>query len=849
MRRIVLAVALLLAAIPAAARLPKSVVPSHYTLSITPDLANETFAGEETIDVDVKEPVDAIVLNAVEMELTDVTVTASGKTLKPAVVTDAAAQTVTLKLDAPLPAGKASIHARFSAKLNQKLRGLYVSRTPKRKYAVTQFESTDARRAFPSFDEPAFKAVFDLTLVVDAGDMAISNAAIASDTPAANGKHAIRFAPTKKMSSYLVAMLVGDFRCIEGAADGIPIRVCSTPGMENLTRFALSAAEATVKFYDGYFGIKYPFGKLDLIGIPDFEAGAMENAGAVTFRETALLLDDKNASVERQKGVASTVAHEIAHMWFGDLVTMAWWDDIWLNEGFATFMTRKPLEAWKPEWRTDLDAVGGTIGSLSIDAQRATRAIRTHAETPEEINQLFDGIAYGKTASVLRMIETWLGPDVFRDGIRAYLTKYSWSNAAAEDFWRTMTESSKQPVDMVLKSFVDQAGAPLLHVSESCVDGERRVKIDQERLAIAAQKAEGAWTIPLCAHGEPCRMVSQKSETISMKGCDAPLFLSRDGAGYFATEYSGDERAKLRARLRDLTPAERLSLRGNEWLLMRNLREDAGEYLALLRDMPRPAERPLVNAVADSLQFLDQRLVTDENRAAWEQFVRAAMNGYAPLTWQTPGSETAEQRIARAEVLWTLGEAARDPEVIAGAKKIAEQYMKDPASVDAVVADRALPLAVMQGDEVLYQRVLQHLESETTPEIRNRYRGLLTEFRDPKLIARTIDYIFSDKTRTQDMPRLIGAMMQNPAARDAMWAATKAHWSEIETKVPTSIGGVAGATGTFCDRTSRQDVESFFTAHPPKGGERGLRRGLESIDNCIAFRAAQQASFDAALAP
>jgi aminopeptidase N len=845
MKRAILAAVAILAALPAAARLPKSVAPSHYTLAITPDLNSETFAGQETIDVDVNEPVDTITLNAVDLDVHDVTV--SGH---PATVTaDPAAQTITLKLDAPLPVGKATIRDSFSGKLSQKLRGLYLSRTAKRKYAVTQFESTDARRAFPSFDEPAFKSTFDITLVVDAGDTAISNMSIATDTPATNGKHTIRFGTTKRMSTYLVAMLVGDFRCIDGGADGIPIRVCSIPGQENLGHFALSAAEAAIKFYDGYFGIKYPFGKLDLIGIPDFEAGAMENAGAITFRETALLLDDKTASVERQKGVASTVAHEIAHQWFGDLVTMAWWDDIWLNEGFATFMTRKPLEAWHPEWRSDLDAVSGTIQSLGLDAQRATRAIRTHAETPEEINQLFDGIAYGKTASVLRMVEAWLGPDVFRDGIRAYLTKYSWSNAAAEDFWRTMAESSKQPVDTVMKSFVDQAGAPLLHVTDACVDGQRRVAIAQERLTMAGQHVDQSWTLPLCPHGEVCRMLSQKSETVALKGCDAPLFLSRGGAGYFAVDYSSDERTKLRARLRELTPAERLSLWGNEWLLTRNLREDAGEYLALLRAMPRPAERALVSAIADSLVFFDRRLATDANREKWEQYVRAALRGYVPASWESVSGETPEQRIERADVLWALGTTTNDAEVIAGAKRIAEQYLKDPSSVDAVVADRALPLAVIHGDDALYQRIVQRAESATTPEMGARFRSLMADFRDPKLVARTIDFIFSDKTRSQDLPRMIGAMMQNPDARDAMWAAVKAHWSEIEAKVPTAIGGIAGSVGVFCDPKAKSDVEAFFATHSPRGAERGLRRGLEAIDACIAFRAAQQAPFDAALAP
>src|SRR5712692_8103676 len=444
-----------------AARLPTTVIPNHYAITIATDLANETFHGEETIDVDVKEPVSSITMHAIGFTFRDVSVTSSGTTTPANVGENAASEMITLALPQPIAAGPATIHIAFDGAINKKLRGLYLSHTKARTYAVTQFEPTDARRAFPSFDEPAMKATFDIALVVDKGDTAISNSPIASDTPEGDTTHRIRFATTRKMSTYLVAMLIGDIQCIKGGVDGTPIRVCTTPGRQQNGQFALEAAQAAVRFYNRYYDIKYPFQKLDLIGIPDFEAGAMENAGAVTFRETSLLIDPATASTGQRKGVAGTVAHEIAHMWFGDLVTMKWWDDIWLNEGFASFMTSKPIIAWKPEWNTQLDQAAQTVGSLGLDSQRATRPIRTPAETSVEINQLFDGIAYGKTAAVLRMVEQWMGEDAFRDGIRAYLKKYSWSNAAAEDFWVTMAASSKKPVEVVMKSFVDQPGAPL----------------------------------------------------------------------------------------------------------------------------------------------------------------------------------------------------------------------------------------------------------------------------------------------------------------------------------------------------------------------------------------------------
>ena len=385
MKRTVFAVSLLFVSLGAsAARLPQSVIPNLYSITIAPDLAAETYRGDESIDVDIKEPVSSITMHAIDLDFRDVQVSAAGRNLRGTVTSDAPNEMITLALPEPLPSGPATIRLAFDGRINHLLRGLYLSKTATRKYAVTQFEATDARRAFPCFDEPAMKATFDIELVVDKGDTAISNSPIASDTPEGDDKHRIRFTTTPRMSTYLVAILIGDFQCIEGGVDGTPIRVCGTPGRQKLGAYALSSAEAVIHFYNEYYGIKYPFQKLDLIAIPDFAAGAMENVGAVTFRETALLIDPKTASVGQRKGVAGTVAHEIAHMWFGDLVTMKWWDDIWLNEGFATFMTSKPLAAWKPEWNVELDRANNTVFSLGIDAQRSTRAIRTPAETSEE---------------------------------------------------------------------------------------------------------------------------------------------------------------------------------------------------------------------------------------------------------------------------------------------------------------------------------------------------------------------------------------------------------------------------------------------------------------------------------
>jgi aminopeptidase N len=489
-----------------AQRLPQTVLPDHYEITLAPDLKSAKFSGEETIHVRVLNETSTITLNAAELEFQEADVTSGNKTQRADVSLDAKQEQAALTLGEPIPAGPAEIHIKFTGTLNDQLRGFYLVKTAKRNDAATQFEATDARRAFPCFDEPAMKAIFALRLVLDQGDTAISNGKIISDTPGPGaGKHTLEFSTTPKMSSYLVAMAVGDFACIEGSADGIPIRVCSTPDKKHLGGFALESAEHILHYYDDYYAINYPYGKLDIVAVPDFAAGAMENTAAIFYRESLLLIDDQHSSVRAHKFVASILGHEMAHMWFGDLVTMQWWNDLWLNEGFATWMAPKPIEAWKPEWNMDLNAVQETVGAMNGDSYGAIHAVRTQADTPDEILELADEITYGKAADVLRMVEAYVGEETFRRGVNNYLQEHAFGNATAEDFWNTMARVSGKPVDRIMQSFVDQPGTPVISVRLKSEAGATRVELAQRRFFYNRQKLESGsaelWQVPVCMKG------------------------------------------------------------------------------------------------------------------------------------------------------------------------------------------------------------------------------------------------------------------------------------------------------------------------------------------------------------
>src|SRR5688572_12819476 len=448
-----------------AQRLSRTAIPEHYDIHLAPDFASDTFGGHVAIKVHIATPTQSITLNAAEIDVHEATIAGGGTTQTASVALDAKQETATLSVAKPILAGSATIAIRYTGRLNDQLRGFYLSRANNRDYAITQLEATDARRAFPSFDEPAMKATFAISATIDTRDTAISNGRLLSDTPGpAAGKHTLKFATTKRMSPYLVALAVGDWECISGGADNIPIRICGTPNRKDQFDFALESTEFTLRFFNRYFAIQYPFEKLDIVAVPDFSAGAMENTGAIFFREQLLVVPRNGGTTERRKQIAQYIGHEVAHQWFGDLVTMEWWDDIWLNEGFATWMEYRPMQEFRPEWNGALSEVRDTQAAMNLDSLRATRPIRTKVETPDEINQVFDAIAYQKTAAVIRMVEGYAGAAPFRDGINAYLKKFAFANATGEGFWTTLASVTKKPIDRVLESFVTQSSMPLVRV-------------------------------------------------------------------------------------------------------------------------------------------------------------------------------------------------------------------------------------------------------------------------------------------------------------------------------------------------------------------------------------------------
>ena len=859
-RHILMLCVVLWATLAGAQRLPQNAVPDSYQLTLTPDFNHDNFAGEETIQVRLLAPSIQIVLNSADIEFRDVVVSGTGLRQRATVTLDKEKEMATLTVREPIPAGPATIHIKYAGILNDQMRGFYRGKDDHgRKYAATQFESTDARRAFPCFDEPAYKATFALTLIADKGLTAIANTSAVSDTAGPGNKHTVRFSTSQKMSSYLVAFAVGNFEYIEGSADGIPIRVYSTPEKKQLGKFALQASESFLRYFDQYFGIKYPYGKLDLIGLADFSAGAMENVGLITFREVDMQLDEQTASLAQKKAVAITVSHEIAHEWFGDLVTMQWWDDVWLNEGFATWMESKPIEAWKPEWHVLLDEVSrgdtlATFGALNVDSLANTRPIHQAAETPAQIVELFDGIAYGKSAAVLRMVEAYLGPETFQAGVNAYLKEHAYGNATAEDFWSTLARVSRKPVDQVMSAFVRQPGVPLITAKSRCVDNTTAVDLKQQRYyfdrALLNAGNDQLWQVPIClkaassAAGDPgeCVLLTKKEEAFTVPGCSAAVLINGGGTGYYRSGYESTAIQNLaHGSETALSPLERIMLLSDVWASVRVGRQPVGDYLTVAEGMTPDRTSAVLATVFNQLNFIGKYLVDDTDRERYQAWVRTTLTPVAhDIGWESVPGEREDYKALRARLLAVLGVNGRDPEALAVARKLSEQTLRDPSSVDSDLAGAALTVAATNGDAAFYDQLMAGLRAAKTPEEYYRYFYTLPDFTDPQLLGRTLLYAISPEVRSQDALGLISGVMAGSTGQKLAWDFVRSHWNEVEKAGGPFAGAqVVISAGSFCDSQLRDGVSDFLSAHRVPAAERAFRQSMERINGCLDLKTQQ----------
>ncbi len=824
-------------------RLPRTVVPHHYDLEIEPDLHAATFAGRVRIDVEVVDATTDIVLNAVDLTVSEATVTgADGAPHAAATTHDGAAERLTLVLDAALEPGPATVELVFDGLLNDKLVGFYRSTFTDpdgetRTIATTQFESTDARRAFPCWDEPDLKATFAVALVHDAELLAVSSGPEIERTELGEGRVRTRFGTTMVMSTYLLAFVVGPLLATDPVdVDGTPVRVVHAPGQGHLTSFALEAAAHSLRHFADYFAIPYPAEKLDLVALPDFASGAMENLGCITFREALLLLDPEDSTQPEQQRVADVIAHEVAHMWFGDLVTMKWWNGIWLKEAFATFCEMLSTDAWRPEWKVWEHFGQGRSAAFDVDSLDNTRPIEFEVVSPADAEAMYDVLTYEKGAAVVRMLEQYLGEDRFRDGIRSYLRTHAHGNAETHDLWDAIEASTGEPARRIMDSWIFQGGYPLLTLERTSPTG---VHLHQERFGYSAESADGSWSVPAVlgvgTGGERRRV------PVLLDGVDAEVDLgaepfdyvmgNADASGFYRVQPRGELTEALVVSLGELSAVERFGMVDDAWALVVADRAPVQDCIDLLAATALGEEDlavwrrmlEIVGTVDDHLEGASR----DRHRRWALALVTEALQRIGPQ----PVSGEPEDRAELRGALFATGGVLGEPEHVAEARRLLDQ----PADPARNVA--AIKIVATNGDGEDFGRFVERYENAAIPQDERRYLFALPLFRSPGEVARLIDLVDGGRIRTQDAAYVLAVGLANVDAAPAVWSYVSSHWEELNKRLPdNSIPRMVQGARTVGDRVVASAIDAFFETHElPQAGLR-LFQYLERMWITVGLR-------------
>jgi puromycin-sensitive aminopeptidase len=828
-------------------RLPLHVRPTLYDAMLSVDLAGRRFAGTIRIDLALSEASAEIVLHAAELDVARARARFAGRDLDASgIAAVPASETLVLSFPEPLPRGAVALEIGWAGRMTDGLRGMYPAGDG---VVATQFEAADARRVFPCFDEPGFKAPWRLAVEAPEGVTVLSNGAVMHEEDLGTRRR-LRFAETPPLPTYLVALVLGGIEAHPPVSvRRVPVRTFAQRAKLPLTGFGQSVAVEVLPRLEDYFGVPYAFGKLDQVGLPEFEAGAMENAGLVTYREVALLLDPRTASLAQKKRVAEVVTHELAHQWFGNWVTMTWWDDLWLNEAFATWIAFKIVDEWNPAWRVWLEFEQGKAAAMHLDALRSTHPVRAEIRNVAEAGEAFDLITYEKGGAVLRMIEGYLGAERFRDGIRRYMQRHAKGNAVADDLWRALGEASDEPVVELANAWIDAPGHPVVEVSRT----GSTLRLEQRRFLSepGAPPDPALWPVPIVLRIGAGERATEQRVLLRERGADVPLppsggepdlVVANAGAtGFYRVAYAEALLAALVRNLPLLETGERIALLSDEWALVRAGARGIDRFLDLCAGLGGEEDHAVLDELVARLAAIEHRLVDDADRPALQRFVAELLGPRLAATgWDPAAGEPDAIRLRRAAAVRGLGVVAREAGTVAEARGRLDRWLGgDRAALEPNLHDAAVTMAARSGDAARFDAFRELFRRETDPAFRRRWLLALASFEDPALSARGVELAFEDEVPLQDTASFAAALLGNRTAREPFWARLRAEWPRIHGRLraaPMLLRRVVEAIGALVERRHLQDAETFLGAHPLDEARQAIAQTLERMRQDVELR-------------
>lgn len=866
MKPLLLLIALpLFAQQPPALRLPDIAAPISYKAALTLDPAKDHFDGKIEIQIEIKTPQDLLWLNANHIHLSSAVLKIDGKSMSANQV-EGGDDFLGLKFDSTVPAGKGELDMEYTGTVRTRdSSGVFLEEDNGNKYLFTQFESTDARAAFPCFDEPSYKVPWQLTLTVPSSDTAISNTSILKQETRGD-QTTYYFGETKPLPSYLIAFGVGPFEYVDAGKAGkrhIPVRIVTPKGHADEAKYAAEVTATIITREEEYFGIPFPYDKSDQVAIPvTFGFGAMENAGMVTYGQTIILARPSVDTTGRQREYVSTAAHELAHQWFGDLVTTAWWNDIWLNEAFATWMEEKFVREWKPEWKTDVNDVNAKLGAEGEDSLVSARKIRQEIVTKDDINNAFDDITYQKGAAVISMFENWVGPETFRKGVKSYLTQYALHNADAPEFLDAISSAGKKNVNAAFSSFLNQAGIPLISVALDCAQGAPpTLHLEQTRFVPVGSKApDQTWQIPMCIRygtgdksQSACELITRPKQDWVLKTSSCPAWVEANNKalGYYDVDYKGN----LLKTLTDMSAPERVDLMGDVSSLATAGRLPMGDALELVQRFSSDSERHVVqNALALALRVREHG-VPEDLLPNYRRFLQKNFDARArEIGWIPKPNESDDVSLLRPSLLRLMSTWGDDQQLAAQGKELADKWLRDHSSVNPNLVISVLDTASFYGDEAYFNRLMDSLKTTNDKQERERIIASMSSFRDPNAINAAFNALLSGKIPFLEGAGLLFLGRSLDATRKMPFEFLKAHYEQILAIAPTGggfdMGGQLPFVGaSYCDEDSKKELRDYFEPKASKlvGARRTLNEVLESIDGCIAQTRQQRPSVEAFL--